>query len=73
MPQPPADLPLPAVEPAEYADRLARVRTAMAETPLVATALRRHGPGEPCYRTGQTAWSFVHTAVHYRGRRARTG
>jgi ectoine hydrolase len=55
VPQPPADLLLQAVEPAEYADRLARVRTATARSlaPLVVT-----DPANLNYLTGYNAWSF---------------
>ena len=56
MPQPPADLPLPAVEPAEYANRPARVRTAMAARSFAALVVT--DPANLCYLTGHDAWSF---------------
>jgi ectoine hydrolase len=56
VPQPPADLLLQAVEPVEYADRLARVRTAMAARSLAALVVI--DPANLYYLTGYNAWPF---------------
>lgn len=51
-----SDVRVPTVEPAEYADRLRRVRSSMADRELGALVVT--DPANLCYLTGYDAWSF---------------